>query len=106
MLGTAYPLVRELHLGQCVSPGNRATTREVSMPTHLSGITFPPLEDPVLPVLASGVGTEDVLFTLFAALGAVVIACQFVPGLMLFGYMIRSIFTSSRVAVGESENSS
>lgn len=69
----------------------------------LDNITFPSLEDPSLPILVSGVGAEDVLFTLFAGVGTLAVACQFIPGIILFSSMIRSIVTCPRVETGNSE---
>ncbi len=54
--------------------------------------TFPPLEEGIPPIAFSGIGMEDLLLTLFAALGTVAVTIQLLPGLMLFGSMMRSLF--------------
>ena len=56
--------------------------------------TFPPLDGGIPPIACSGVGMEDLLLTLFAGLGALAVTLQLLPGLMLFGSMLRSIFGS------------
>ncbi|WP_298268090.1 hypothetical protein [Geobacter sp.] len=53
---------------------------------------FPPLDNGIPPIAFSGIGMEDLLLTLFAGLGTMAVTIQLLPGLMLFGSMMRSLF--------------
>ena len=65
----------------------------------MSGLTFPPLDGGLPPVVMSGIGMEDFLLSLFAGIGAMGVACQFVPGLLLFTSVVRSIFCCSTAGI-------
>lgn len=68
----------------------------------MSGFSFPPLDGGMPPVAISGIGIEDFLLSLFAGIGAIGVACQFVPGLLLFISLLRSIFRYTQVDVSPS----
>ena len=68
----------------------------------MSVFSFPPLDGGMPPLAMSGIGMEDFLLMLFGGIGAVGVACQFVPGLLLFITLIKSIFRYSQVDVSTS----
>ena len=63
------------------------------MQPTLSGLSFPPLDDPSAMAL-SGISMDALLFSLFAGLGILAVVCQFIPGVMLLASMLRSLLAS------------
>lgn len=58
-------------------------------------------------IAASGAGTEGngLLVTLFLGFGALIIAFQLVPGMVLFGSMLKGIFSKSTTATSMAKRS-
>lgn len=57
----------------------------------------PPFEDTSSAFVTSGMGMDELLFTIFLAVGVAAVLFQFVPGLMLFSAMVKGIFSFAEV---------